>query len=129
MDLNGQRQWPAGGRPKFLAGTFNKILNYSFDVYADQHCQFHKSLRETGILIICGYGFRDKGINIKITEWLFADEQHKLIVIDPKPNELVASARGVISNNWNTWKAGNKLCVIDKGIEETGWSAIESQLN
>lgn len=39
-DLNGQRQWPTGGRPKFLAGTFNKILNYSLDVYADQHCRF-----------------------------------------------------------------------------------------
>ncbi|MBI3189440.1 MAG: SIR2 family protein, partial [Ignavibacteriales bacterium] len=123
-DLSGKRQWPAGGRPKFLAGTFNKMLNYSFDIYADQHYQFHKSLRGTKNLIVCGYGFHDKGINIKIAEWLYADERCKLIVIHPKPDDLVSSARGVISNNWDSWETANKLQVINKGIEEINWDLI-----
>lgn len=127
-DLNGQRQWPAGGRPKFLTGTFNKMLNYSSDIYADQHCQFHKSLQGTKTLIVCGYGFRDKGINIKIAEWVYADEQHKLLVIHPKPDELIASARGVVSNNWNKWKTDSKLQVIDRGIEDTDWSLLVTHL-
>ena len=39
-DLSGQRQWPAGGRPKFLVGTFNKMLDYNSGIYATNTTSF-----------------------------------------------------------------------------------------
>jgi len=128
-DLNGQRQWPAGGRPKFLAGTFNKMLSYTSDIYFDQYFQFHKLLSETRVLVVCGYGFRDKAINIKIVEWVYAGNQHKLLVIHPKPDELVASARGSIANNWGDWLRENSLLIVPEKIENVDWGEIVKQLN
>lgn len=123
-DLNGQRQWPVGGRPLFLAGTFNKMLDYSSDIYAEQHFQFHKSLRETKFLIACGYGFRDKGVNRKIVEWVYSGDQNKLLIIHPEPDKLVINARGAISGNWGKWVKGNRVIVVPKKIEDVNGNEV-----
>jgi hypothetical protein len=49
-------------RPELLVGTFNKIVEYTTGVFADLHCHFHQCLRQTRLMVCCGYGFGDKGV-------------------------------------------------------------------
>ena len=123
-----QLQRPAGRRPLILAGTFNKMLGYTQGIFADLYCQFHNSLERTNSLVVCGYSFHDKGINMQIAEWLFAERQHRLFVIHSDPENLLRSARGAISNNWKEWQEKHQLYTIPKMIEGVSWNEISSYL-
>jgi hypothetical protein len=122
----GKMQLPVDGRPMFLAGTFNKVLQYTSSIYADLFYQFYRSLRQTDRLIVCGYGFRDKGINTQIKEWIYSSSDKRIIVIHPNPNRLKNGARGAISNHWDNLLRDQKLVAVSKGIEETAWQDITS---
>lgn len=121
---DGQLQSPLGGRPVLLAGTFNKMLQYTTGIFADLYYQMYRSLKETEILILCGYGFGDKGINTRIIEWAYSTMQNVLVVIHAKPENLRIKARGAISKNWDEWLQSSKLVLIQKWIENTSWEEI-----
>ena len=83
--------------PRILAGTFNKILDYSSEVFIELHHRFHRALRDCRTLVICGYGFGDKGVNTRIAEWRHKSWNPKLLIIDPAaPSKIVQRARGAI---------------------------------
>jgi len=116
------------GRPMILAGTFNKMLSYTSGVFADLHCQFHHSLRRAETLIVCGYSFGDKGINSRITEWIYSTSAKRLIVIHPEPDQLHNFARPAIREKWEGWKRQGRLTVIPKLIEEVDWPEIKAAI-
>lgn len=122
------RTWPTGGRPLFLAGTFNKILQYTSDIYADLHYQFRNVLREAEHLLVCGYSFGDKGINGRIIEWMHSAPSRRLLVAHPQPEELKGKARPRIARYWDEWQSQGRLTPIAKGIEELSWPEIKAQL-
>ncbi len=127
-DVSGKMQLPVDGRPMLLAGTFNKMLQYTSGIYADLFYQFYRSLRQTNRLIVCGYGFRDKGINTQIKEWIYSSSDKEMIVIHPDPNRLKSGARGAISNSWDQLSKDGKLIPISKGIEQIAWQDIKSSI-
>lgn len=127
-DSKGRLQWPVDGRPMFLAGTFNKMLDYNSGVYSDLHYQFYRSLKRTPILIVSGYGFRDRGINTRIVDWVYASNRHRIIVIHPNQSALLRSARGSISNKWDNWLKTGRVNIIPKPIEETSWEEVSTYL-
>jgi hypothetical protein len=120
----GQRQWPVDGRPMILVGTFNKMLQYTSSIYADFHYRLYRSLRDTRNLIVCGYGFGDKGINTYIAEWIAGASEHQIIVIHPKTEGLRDTARGAIRNKWEELERLGKLKCIPKRIEDVTWEEI-----
>lgn len=124
----GQMQWPVGGGPMLLVGTFNKMLQYTSDIYADLHYQLYRSLRHAQQLVVCGYSFGDKGINTRIIEWIYSSSNRKITVVHPEPEKLKCAARGAISNKWDEWIKQNKLIVCQKRIEESSWQDITNNL-
>ena len=124
----GRMQQPVDDRPMLLIGTFNKMLQYTSGVYIVLHCQFYRSLRRTQNLIVCGYGFGDKGINTRIVEWICSSSDHKIIVIHPEPERLKSTARGAIRYKWEGLKKQNRLTIIPKRIEKTNWQEIKDRL-
>ena len=116
----GVLQVPLDGRPMLLIGTFNKISEYSRGVFLDLYYHFRTTLNEASKLVICGYSFGDKGINSEITGWYSAEEGRRLVVIDPNPTELVASARRAIANKWCKWEKQEGVEFIAKRLEEVG---------
>jgi len=121
----GKRQYPKGGRPVFLAGTFNKMLQYTKEIFADLHCLFRRSLRNIDRLIICGYGFGDKGINSQIVEWMSQSMNNQLTIIHQEPKRLKRNARGVIKRNWEDWSNQGRLSCVEANIENTTWQEIK----
>lgn len=124
-----QRQLPVDGRPMFLAGTFNKMLDYTSSVYAELHCQFHHALHKTDQIIICGYGFGDKGINKRIFEWAYSNPDHRIILINHDQEELKKKARPAFVNYWDDLISQKKIIVISKTIEKTFWKDIKESIS
>jgi hypothetical protein len=127
-DPGGKMQMPVDGHPMFLAGTFNKLLQYTSGIYAELHCQLHRNLRFIPVLIVSGYGFGDKGINTRIIEWMYYLERNTMVLIHSQPEQLKRGARGAIRKNWNNWLRNKKLVLISKWIEQTSWKEIRDVL-
>jgi hypothetical protein len=111
--------------PLILVGTTNKIIDYHRSVFVSLHNQFYQSLSNTDRLIVSGYCFRDRVINIRIINWIFELPQHKMIVIDPSAEGLLRNASvdlGLIENN------PMKVAKISKEIEKCTWADIEEKL-
>lgn len=115
-------------RPELLVGTFNKMLGYTTGIFADLHCYFHRTLRHTQYLVCCGYGFGDKGINTKLSEWINAGPDRRLIVVHPDPCQLSGCSRGAIKHNWDFWRKQGKLLPVEKWVQEVSWDEIKREL-
>jgi hypothetical protein len=124
----GKSQISISPRPLLLVGSFNKMLRYLSWIYADLYNLFLHSLCHTHRLVVCGYGFGDTGINLRISDWIKSSSDHRIIVIHPEPETLKKTARGVIINGWGEWINPNKLTIIKKRIEETSWQDIKNHL-
>jgi hypothetical protein len=115
-DLAGEMQYPLGSDTEMLIGSFNKIIDYSSGIYADLFQLFRSSLRDTNRLVVSGYGFRDKGVNTSITEWLTSSVDKRLVIIHKHPRQLLGHARGAIQTLSD--RCGAQVEFIESWFEE-----------
>jgi len=115
-------------RPILLIGVYNKMLEYTSGIFEELHYQFYRSLRQVKQLVICGYGFGDRGINNKIIEWICSSHNHRIILVNPEPEIVRNKAGGSIRKEWEKWIGENKLKLIPKEIEKTSWKEIRGSL-
>ena len=118
---DGEFQWPIDGRPLLLIGTFNKISQYSSGIFLDLYYQFRTTLSEADNIVICGYGFGDKGINAQLIDWYYDQRGRRVVIIHPDPDSLVAAARPAIRRIWvDVWQESNSISIIEKRFEDVG---------
>jgi len=125
LDPWGRSQLPVDKRPLLLIGTFNKIPEYTRRIFLDLYYEFRRLLDRTTILVSCGYGFADKGINERILEWVYGDRRRRIVLVEPKPKELQQRARLAVSLKWDDWCKDGTLTIIRKGIEEVSWDEVK----
>lgn len=111
------------GRPMFLVGTYNKMLEYTTGLYDDLYNRFYTSLRLLKRLVVCGYGFGDRGINLRLLKWINTSSDRKIIVIHPNPDELRNSAGYVIRRIGEP-----RIEFIASGIQDISWADVKRQL-
>jgi len=111
-----------------LVGTFNKMLEYSREVFADVFSLFRFLLRGCDRLVVSGHSFGDKGINGQIVQWLEGGRTRRMIVVHPDEKGLLGRARGAIRNNWDDWRKLGKVRVVALKIENVSWKDIRSAL-
>ena len=117
-----------GGRPLLLIGTFNKILDYSKDIFDELLYRFRTTIREANQMIICGYGFGDKGINNNIIDWYYAERGRRFIVIHPDIDELRKNARRAVKDKWTRWEKEGNLISIRKKFEDVDIEEFEKKI-
>ncbi|MGH8469576.1 MAG: SIR2 family protein [Gammaproteobacteria bacterium] len=125
-DPNGRRQRPLDDRPVMLIGTFNKMPQYSRGLFFDLFAEFRRRLTESDVLVVCGYGFGDKGINGKINEWAYGARGRRILVVHPEPDKLLATAPGAIQNKWATWREKGVLQLYEALAENIAWNDVAS---
>jgi hypothetical protein len=121
--------FPAGGRPRLLTGTFNKILSYPSDVFADHHFRFHEALASADRLLIIGYGFRDKAINSRLIAWALRPGERRMVVAHRDPTGLGDGARAAISQKWGGWQKSELLTFVPRHLEGTTWEELRNALD
>ncbi len=127
-DPTGELQFRDYGRSLLLVGTFNKIREYTNRIFADLFCEFRRALRETDLLIVCGYSFGDQGINMQVVEWADSADNAVMVVIHRNPEDLKKGSRGEIYFKWDPWFARKKLVIVEKWIEDTSWQDIQDAI-
>lgn len=115
----------ADERPLLLIGSFNKIPEYTRRIFLDLYYQFSRLLDRTTLLVSCGYGFADKGINERILEWKYGDRKRRIVLVEPKPKDLQQRARLAVSFKWDEWCKDGMLTIIRKGVEEVSWDEVK----
>jgi len=92
------------------------------------YCELRHALRETERLIVCGYGFGDKGINGQIGEWVASSAQNVMVVVDPKPESFNRRARPHIFFDWDRLLQSNRLVLVRSWIQDTSWKDIKDAI-
>jgi len=111
-----------------LIGTFNKIPKYTGSIFSDLFAEFRRRLAEVDTLVVCGYGFGDKGINGQLIEWLYGLRNRRILLVHPEPDELRVAARGAIQNKWDTWLSQEMLLVLKSGAEYITWQQMAKKI-
>jgi hypothetical protein len=120
-----------GDPPLLLAGTFNKLFDYTADIFLELQYRFHRALFENDHLIVCGYGFGDKGINQRIVERMTRAQPCRLLLIDPSSlNGIKLKARGAVSNKLDYWLREGRFVHWQHRVENStlvSWKRIAAE--
>lgn len=73
------------GAPRFIAGTLNKMEDYTFLHYPWIWAEFQNQLLQTRRIICSGYGFTDLGVTTRLSGWLKMFPDARLCIITPNP--------------------------------------------
>lgn len=119
---------PLDPRPRFLVGTFDKILSYETSLFLDQHLRFRIDLRDANRLIVTGYGFADKAINSRLIGWLARARDNRMVVCHPDENGLLERSRKAIRTCWNRWRESGQLVILPTYVEGLKYSDIAAHL-
>lgn len=122
-----RRDLPEKAEPVFLAGTLNKMLEYTSEVFAFLQSEWLRSLYQSNVLVVCGYGFNDKGINTRIVEWFNFSAYKILIVIDPS-EDIIKNARPALGGLLARAEKETRIQIIQKPIQDTTWPEVRDRI-
>ncbi|MGH8543765.1 MAG: SIR2 family protein [Gammaproteobacteria bacterium] len=111
-------------RPTILIGTFNKQIRYTDWFFSEIFSRFQQALKRVDTVVICGYGFGDKGINSQITQWIPMSEAHRVVVIHPRPDSVTSEARGAIQRAFHYLQSNGRLHLIPRPAHEAAWRLV-----
>jgi hypothetical protein len=114
---------------RHLIGTHNKMLAYSKPMYWHLFNVFRNRLEDSTTLIVAGYGFRDKGINEIIIDWVDSNPTHTLIVIDPFITKTRSSARPAIQRSFDRWQEKAQLIEVPDRFSEVTWANLRKAIS
>lgn len=69
------------GQPMFLTGTTVKEQAYGTYLVGDIFCRFRQILTDHRRLIVCGYGWLDREINLRLVQWLGDQPTNQMIIL------------------------------------------------
>jgi hypothetical protein len=112
-------EFPINSRPEILIGTFNKMIGYLSGMFEIMYDELKSSILSSEFIIISGYGFGDKGINIRLTHWLWRSNAKKMIIIHPNKADLIKNSRGSFKINILSDRfIHDKVVLIEKKFED-----------
>lgn len=127
--IDGRPQMLLSGRPLMLVGTFNKYVDYVSELFATTHARWRARLDVSDRLVVCGYGFGDRGINAQIIEWVYGSRDRKLLIINPDIEGLKNRCRGAIRNKWDAWIKDGILETIDAPVQNANSASLSRFLS
>lgn len=114
-DTSGRKIDLIDAKPLFLTGTTVKERNYGAGVFGEMFAQFRAILEHRSILICCGYGWADKGLNIRINDWLLKSSANKVVILHPNP-EKELSSKPFWHTRWDRYRREQKLVFLPRWL-------------
>lgn len=113
--------------PHFLTGSFNKIVSYAYGPFAEMHWWFHKLLKEHDRVAMSGYGWNDKGINIRLMEWLHSTNPTRMCLMYRRPESLKDSD-SPLRHRYDDLVQRGRIRPMGKWMQETDLNEIRTSL-
>jgi len=114
--------------PNLVMGTFNKFKLYSYGIFYDLLHEFRSRLSQTNKLFVCGYGFRDEGINSVLLEWMERDSDNELHIFHEDRNSLIGNSNVFVGWKWEKRLINGQIKIIEKYFEKIEWENIINPL-
>jgi hypothetical protein len=112
----------------FLTGTTVKEQAYGVSLFGEFFAAFHDYLNAHHTLICCGYGWADKGINIRLHQWLRNAEANRVVILHNDPEDILAHRR-FWRFKWDRFEKAAKIIVIKKWLNECSLTDLEPWLD
>ncbi|MBI5867530.1 MAG: SIR2 family protein [candidate division Zixibacteria bacterium] len=73
--------WEVNDRSVLLVGSYNKTERYTSGVFGEVFWHARREIMGTPRLLVCGYGFRDVGVNLLLVDWASGNPDGRLVVL------------------------------------------------
>jgi hypothetical protein len=121
---DGKSLEPLNTKPMFLIGTTVKEQVYGIGFLGEFFTRFRELLSKHQTLICCGYGWRDKGINMRLNQWLRDAKANRIVILHNGPVEQVARTRFWYFQ-WEDYIEANKVLIVPKWLSECSVADIQ----
>jgi len=129
-DENGEWHSHTNRFPKFLTGSYNKMLDYSYGIFEDVHYIYKKFLKDHNSIIMSGYGWNDRGINGILFDWIYSSARNKIILLHKNPEiEIKKKSRSSMYHQYDKLTEEGKLVVVKKWMSDTNYSDISNYIH
>lgn len=115
-------------QPEILIGTLNKTESYTSGIFAELFCRWRSALMSTRSLLVCGYGFRDNGINRLLVNWAYQNRDRRMVVVTPDFDGLLNSVKPGMARCLKEWQANDVLVLVECGVEDLVWDTLKDAL-
>ncbi len=110
-DEDGTRVDDLNPLPAFLSGTTVKEQRYGYDIFGGMFFRFRQLSSQHQRIISCGYGWGDKGINVRIDQWLHDQRENRLIILHGGDLAAIRSRR-FWWRRWEPYLDDGKVVVV-----------------
>lgn len=101
-----------------LVGAFNKLSDYGSGIFRElRHC-FRSTIGKANTMVVCGYGFGDRGVNNELIDWHAGREGRRFVIVHPDPEHLAEKVHAALRIHWETWQQTGALSIIEKRFED-----------
>jgi len=107
------------GAPRLLIGTYNKIPKYGYGIFSEVHLRFQSILAGCNLMVMSGYGWNDRGISLRIREWLNSSMDKRLYLLHQNPeSEIRDKSKSGMWHWYEPWVKEGRLIPIKKWLSE-----------
>jgi len=117
-DGKGYHYRPPEPYSAIVVGTLNKAADYQWAPFRDLVSFFLEALERTNRVVVCGHSFGDRFIAGHLADWLRAEPDRRLVVVDPRSNELKEKLKGRVFED--------RCVFVNSGIEEARLSQLKA---
>ena len=124
-DENGHRLSLLQPQPRFLTGTTVKEQSYGTGLTGEFFGEFRKRLATHETVICCGYGWEDKGINIRLNQWLRDNLKNKIVILHKGSEDEIRQKRFWFFR-WDDYERAGKVLVFPHWLSECTVQDLQS---
>lgn len=105
--------------PMFLTGTTIKEQAYGVGLTGELFARFRHRSSQHRTLICCGYGWRDKGINMRLDQWLRDQPENRIVLLHGGSLKNVRHTN-FWTHRWTRYRRKKKLVVVPHFLSTCG---------
>jgi hypothetical protein len=99
----------------FLTGG-NKAVRYQHGIYLDLLFRFQEVLRNCDVILMCGYGWGDAAINLRLETWM-DNPRKRIVLLHPNPEEITSRSM-IIASAYNWWVSSGRLITVPRWLSQ-----------
>jgi SIR2-like domain len=111
-------------KPLFLTGTTVKEQSYGVSLIGEIFSKFRELLSAHRTLICCGYGWNDKGINIRLGQWLRDAKENRIVILHADPEGEITRKRFWFWR-WPEYVKAGKVTLVPKWLADCTAADLE----
>lgn len=101
-----------------LIGTYKTFSDCGSGIFRElRHC-FRSTIGKADTMVVCGYGFGDRGVNNELIDWYAGNEGRRFVIVHPEPDHLAENVHASLRIHWETWQKAGAVSIIEKRFED-----------